>query len=92
MSRPSTSRKSAIESAALAGLEIHGGDVARISRSGRVLTMRHRWHDDSIDGRISHAVARAAQRLARAQAAKIGASVEIRSADDFTIAVIGVES
>lgn len=53
-----------IENAAVSGLSVDGRDVARVSRDGRTVTLRHSWPEGT-DGRVWAGVIGAARRLAR---------------------------
>lgn len=70
-------KKSTIENAAISGLPLDPADVVRVSRSGRVVTYRHRWSWESDDARVTMAVTQAAMRVASELARKHGRGVEI---------------
>lgn len=78
-------KKSTIRNAAINGLRIDGKDVARISRDGRRVTLRHSWVDD--DGRAIHAVMTAIRSLA-ADLALRGHDVWVIDRDGSTLDVI----
>lgn len=71
--------KNTIEMATESGLGVSGLDVARVSRSGRCVTLRHVWPDGT-DARVWAGVRRAAWRLAVSEATARGHAVEIYSA------------
>ncbi len=68
--------KADIESAGLSGLPVSFADVARVSRSGRVVTLRHNWRDNT-DARIWSTVRRAFARGAGEIADRTGGTVLI---------------
>jgi hypothetical protein len=72
-------RKSDIENAGLSGMPVAFADVARVSRSKRVVTLRHVWAE-SCDGRIWSAVRLAVSRGAQDLADSTGRTVEVYSA------------
>jgi hypothetical protein len=63
-----------IENAAAYGGRLNGSDVARVSRSGGSVTLRHVW-PDNCDARVWDGVSRAARRLAEETAARTGKQV-----------------
>jgi hypothetical protein len=68
--------KSQIALAAKYGGRFSPHDVARVSRDGTSITLRHCWNDDT-DGRVVDAVRRAYMELAREQAERIRKAVQI---------------
>jgi hypothetical protein len=77
--------KSDIESAGLSGLPVAFAAVARVSRNGRVVTLRHVW-SDGVDARIWSAVRNAFGRGAQDIANRIGKPVEVYSMHGNVIA------
>lgn len=71
--------KAQIIDRAISGLPVAGEAVARVARSGRVITLRHVWRDED-DARVIHGVRRAWMRLAREVSARTGHDVEVYSA------------
>lgn len=68
--------KSTIEAIARGGGRISGRDVAIVSRSGRVVRMRHAWQDND-DARVLDAVFRAVRQLARDVSRKTRRPVDV---------------
>jgi len=75
--------KSQITSAAISGLSIDGGAVARITRGGSVV-LRHSW-PDNCDARVWDGVSRAAMHLAQERADKTGRAVDVYHQDGSMI-------
>lgn len=69
-------KKRQLEIRAESGLRLEGRDVARVSRRGDVITLRHRWAEHC-DARVWDAVRRAFLHLAQEQANRMGRSVEV---------------
>lgn len=79
-------KKKDVRIAAINGVGLDFSDVARLSRSRGVVTLRHSWADD--DGRAQHAVLQCV-RSAAAEIVRSGVvSVEIRDRAGFLLDVI----
>lgn len=79
-------KKTIIRNCAINGLRLDGSDVARTSRDGRRVTLRHSWVDD--DGRAIYAVMTAVRALAADLASAKGHDVAIIDRDGSTLDVI----
>jgi hypothetical protein len=80
-------RKADIERAAESGLPVEFSDVARVSRTQRVVTLRHVWPehgDDRIWSGVRCAFGRGAQKIAD----RTGKSVEVYSVHGDLISCI----
>ncbi len=82
--------KTTIENCGLSGLPLTLADVARVSRSRRVATLRHVW-SENVDARIWSGVRRAYALGAQALANKIGKSVEVYARDGYMLACFEYE-
>lgn len=74
-----TMHKRTIINRGLSGLTLDVSDVARTSRNGKVITLRHVWAEDT-DARVWDAVHRAFMRGALMLAIRTGKAVEVYSA------------
>jgi len=85
-----TIKKSQIISCARLGIKLDGSDVARVSRNGRAITLRHSW-STSTDASVWYAVQTAYTQLAREMAAKIDYPIDVYSSDNNQIDQVDVE-
>ncbi|MHB8564707.1 MAG: hypothetical protein ACYDDA_12355 [Acidiferrobacteraceae bacterium] len=83
-------KKRQIENATLSGIGVSGLDVARMSRNGRVMHLRHSW-PQSTDGRILDGVRRAWLTMAQRQANHLRRSVEVYTHDGSMLAQVQPE-
>lgn len=79
-------KKSIIRNCGINGLRLDGTDVARVSRCGTMVRLRHNW--DNEDGRAQHAVMSAARDLARNQARRRDVDITIVDNAGYTLDVI----
>lgn len=70
------SPKKKIEDRASAGLPVDPHEVASVSRSRRVVTLRHAWPEDG-DARVWDGIRRAYHRLAKDLANSTGRRIEV---------------
>lgn len=79
-------KKHIIRNCGINGLRLDGSDVARVSRDGSCVTLRHSWGSE--DGRAASAVMAAARDLARQQARRRDTDVYLVDSMGHTLDVI----